>query len=204
MRVFLVRHGETEWNRVHRFQGRSNMPLNETGRKQVSALASALKDASFAAIYASPLSRAVETAESIKRFHPDTPFHLEEGFIEMELGEFDGMEASTWMKEYPDFRKAWAENPGGVKMPGGENLEEVQARAVDALDRVTGLHPQDSTLVVCSHNFVVLSLLCHTSGISLDRFRELRQDTAAYSIISRQEDRYSTEEMNVRSHLDAT
>jgi len=202
MRILLVRHGETEWNRTHRFQGRSDTPLNEGGKKQVRALASALKDESFTAIYSSPLSRAVETAKLIKEFHPETPFFLEDGFIEMELGEFDGMDAGHWVKQYPDFRKAWADNPSAVKMPGGENLEEVQARAIDALARVTMSHPDDSTLAICSHNFVVLSLLCHTSGISLDKFRELRQETAAYSVIRKQDNRYSTEIMNERSHLE--
>ena len=74
MRIYLVRHGETEWNRVRRFQGRrSDLPLNSTGRKQVRALAEALKNKAFTAIYTSPLIRALETARLIKVFHPSKP-----------------------------------------------------------------------------------------------------------------------------------
>ena len=73
MRIYLVRHGETEWNRTRRFQGRSNLPLNQEGKKQVRALALALKNEPLTAIYTSPLIRAFETARLIKVFHPSTP-----------------------------------------------------------------------------------------------------------------------------------
>jgi len=206
IRIFLVRHGETEWNRVHRFQGRSDMPLNSEGRRQARASALALKDTPFAAIYASPLSRALETAKLIRTYHAGIPLIEEKGFLEMELGEFDGMEARRWMTEYADFAKAWRDNPGGVRMPGpdGECLEEVQARAMAALARITESHSAGSAVLVCSHNFVILSILCQAKGISLDRFRELRQDTAAYSVIRRQEGQFSVEIMNERSHLETT
>lgn len=203
-RIYLVRHGATEWNQTHRFQGRSDVPLSDDGRKQVQATAVALKDTPFAAIYTSPLSRARDTALSIKAYHPDIPLIEEDGFIEMELGDFDGMESRTWATEYTDFMKAWGANPGGIRMPGpgGECLEEVQTRAMKALDALLQNHPPDSTLVICSHNFVILSILCEASGISLDEFRKLKQNTAAYSVICRREDRYTTEIMNEHAHLD--
>ena len=69
IRIILVRHGETEWNRIRRFQGRSDVPLNQEGRDQAQALALALKDECLAAIYSSPLVRAVGTARLIKAFH---------------------------------------------------------------------------------------------------------------------------------------
>ena len=201
--IYLVRHGQTEWNRIHKFQGRSDVPLNDVGREQVKATAVALKDVPFDAVYASPLSRAVETAKLIMSYHPTVPLIEEEGFIEMELGEFDGMEAQRWMTDYKDFMQAWRDNPGGVRMPGanGESLEEVQARAMKALDDTTGGYRTGSTLLVCSHNFVILSILCKAKGISLDQFRELRQDTAAFSVIRKNGDQYTVETMNVKSHL---
>jgi broad specificity phosphatase PhoE len=123
MSIYLVRHGETEWNKIRRFQGRSNLPLNQEGRKQVRALALALKDKPLMAIHTSPLIRALETARLIRVFHPSTPIFEEKGLIEMDLGEFDGMKAQDWAEQYPDVRKAWNENPASVKMPGGESLK---------------------------------------------------------------------------------
>ena len=202
MRIYLVRHGETEWNRVRQFQGRSNLPLNQEGRKQVKALAAALKNKPLTAIYTSPLIRALETARLIKAFHPSTPIFEEKGLIEMDLGEFDGMKAQDWAEQYPDFRKAWNENPASVKMPGGESLKEVQARAKEALERITRIYSPDTTLLISSHNFVNLTLLCDVLKISLNRFRELSQENAAYNVICKKGNRLYAELVNERSHLE--
>src|SRR4030042_6202287 len=99
MRILLIRHGETEWNRIRRFQGRSDLSLNQKGRDQGHALALALKDESVTAIYSSPLARAMETACLIKVFHHSVPLFEEEGLIEMDLGEFEGMEAKRWAEQ---------------------------------------------------------------------------------------------------------
>ena len=201
MRIYLVRHGETEWNKVRRFQGRSNLPLNKEGKKQVKALALALKNKPLTAIYTSPLIRALETARLIKVFHPSIPIFEEKGLIEMDLGEFDGMKAQDWAEQYPDFRKAWNENPASVKMPGGESLKEVQVRAKHTLERITRIYPPDTTLLISSHNFVNLTILCDLLEIPLRRFRELRQENAAFNLIRKKGDRLYAELVNERSHL---
>jgi broad specificity phosphatase PhoE len=201
IRIFLIRHGETDWNRIRRFQGRSDLPLNQAGRDQARALALALKDESLMAMYSSPLSRAMETARLIKIFHTSTPLFEEEGLIEMDLGDFDGMEAQQWIDQYPNFQKAWLETPASVTMPGGENLQEVQARAIDTLERITRLYPSETTLLICSHNFVNLTILCYALNISLTRFRDLRQGTAALNILYKQGERWWVKVVNERSHL---
>ena len=200
-RILLIRHGETDWNRIHRFQGRSDVPLNQKGREQARALALALKHEPITAIYSSPLVRAIETARLIKMFHFSTPFFEEEALIEMDLGDFDGMEAKRWAAQFQDFRKAWQENPASVKMPGGESLKDVQTRAIDALERITKIYPPGSTLLICSHNFVNLTILCHALKISLNRFRDLQQDTAGISVLYKQGYRLWAEVVNDRSHL---
>ena len=201
MRIYLVRHGETEWNRVRRFQGRRNLPLNQKGKKQVSALAAALKNIPLTAIYTSPLIRALETARQIKLFHPSTPIFEDIGLMEMDLGEFDGMKVQDWAEQYPDFRKAWNENPGSVRMPGGESLEEVQDRAKKTLERITGIYPPNTTILISSHNFVNLTILCDILKIPLNRFRDLRQENAAFNVISKKGNRFYAELVNERSHL---
>jgi probable phosphoglycerate mutase len=202
MRIYLVRHGETEWNRVRRFQGRSDLPLNQEGKKQVRALALALQNIPLLAIYTSPLLRALETARSIKVFHPSTPLFEEESLMEMDLGEFDGMNVQDWAEQYPDFRKAWNENPASVKMPGGESLKDVQDRAKETLKRITRIYPSDSTICIISHNFVNLTLLCDLLKIPLNRFRELRQENAAFNVIRKKGNRLYVELVNQRSHLE--
>lgn len=200
-RILLIRHGETDWNRIHRFQGRSDLPLNQKGKDQAHALALALKDESLTAIYSSPLIRTLETARLIKVFHPSIPLFEEEGLVEMNLGEFEGMEAQRWAAEYPDFLRTWQETPASVTMPGGESLQEVQTRAIGTLERITKLYPTESTLLLCSHNFVNLTMLCYALRVPLDRFREVRQETAALNVLYMQGQRLWAKVVNERSYL---
>ncbi|TKB09657.1 histidine phosphatase family protein [Desulforhopalus sp. IMCC35007] len=200
-RLILIRHGETEWNRLHRFQGRSDIPLNPRGHKQAQALALALKNESITAMYSSPLRRAAETAFHIGRFHPTIPLIKESGLMEMDLGQFEGMKAQYWKDQYQEFRGAWEKNPATLPMPGGESLEEVQRRAVDTLRKISQSNPSNSTLLICSHNFVIVSLLCFAAKISLDQFREMRQETAALNIMHTNGTDFQIEKINDRSHL---
>ena len=201
VRILLIRHGETEWNRIHRFQGRTDMPLNQKGREQARALALALKKEPIAALYSSPLARAMETAQIIKAFHPSDPLFEEKSLIEMDLGDFDGMEARRWAEQYPDFLKTWQKTPSRLTMPNGESLGEVQARAVDAVERITEPYPAGSTVLISSHNFVNLTILCHATKTHLDQFRKLPQETAALNILHKQGKRLWAEVVNERSHL---
>lgn len=200
-RIFLVRHGETDWNRTKRFQGRIDIPLNQEGKKQAHALALALRDESLTAIYSSPLVRAMETAQLIKVFHPSTPVFEEEGLVEMNLGKFDGMDAGSWASQYPDFCKNWRSAPACLSMPGGESLQEVQIRAIDTLDRLTKLNPSRNTLLLCSHNFVNRTILCHALGIPLDKFREVQQHVAALNVLHKYEGRLRAEVVDDLSYL---
>jgi broad specificity phosphatase PhoE len=200
-RIYLVRHGETEYNRTGRFQGRNDQPLNERGRQQAQALAEALREEKFTAIYTSPLPRSLETAGFIRAFHPTVPMIEEPNFTEMDLGEFEGLDGRQWMEQNQDFVKAWAQNPASVRMPGGETLQEVQNRAIEALMGITDRYDPGSTLLICSHNFVLLTILCHALQISLDRFREVKKGTASYSVLSLVGGRFHPEVINERSHL---
>jgi probable phosphoglycerate mutase len=200
-RIFLIRHGETDWNRIHRFQGRIDIPLNEEGKKQAHALALALKDEPLTAIYSSPLMRAMETARFIKVFHPSTPLFEKESLIEMDLGEFDGMEAEVWATKYQVFFKTWRSSPASLKMPGGENLQQVQNRAIDTVDHIIKLYPSGSALLLCSHNFVNRTLLCYALGKPLDKFRDIQQDPAALNLILKKEGRFCAEIVNDVSHI---
>jgi len=201
IRILLVRHGETDFNLTHRFQGRIDIPLNEEGKNQAQALALALKDESLTAAYSSPLKRAMETARAIMTFHPSTPFFKEEGLIEMDLGELDGKKAGDWIAEHQGFYKIWRTMPSRLKMPGGESLGEVQIRVMDTLERITKPYPLGSTLLLCSHNFVNRTIICHALGLPLDRFRDFQQDAAALNILYKREGQLLAEVVNDVSHL---
>ena len=200
-RILLVRHGETDFNLTHRFQGRIDIPLNKKGKNQAQALSSALKHEPLTAVYSGPLIRAMETARSIQAFHPSTPFFEEEGLIEMDLGRLDGMQIGDWISRHQEFYKTWRTTPSCLKMPGGESLGEVQIRAMDTLERITKPYSPGSTLLFCSHNFVNRTIICHALGLPLDRFRDFQQDAAALNVLYKREGRLLAEVVNDVSHL---
>jgi broad specificity phosphatase PhoE len=168
---------------------------------QAQALALALRHEPLVAIYSSPLIRALQTARIVGGFHPLAPLLTDWDLAEMDLGDFDGMEAETWAASHADFMRAWRDRPSQVRMPGGECLADVQRRALGALARAAGRHAPGECLLLASHNFVILTLLCRALEIPLDRFREVRQGTAALTRLCLQGERLWAERVDDRSHL---
>jgi broad specificity phosphatase PhoE len=178
LRLLLVRHGETESNRQGLTLGRADIPLNDTGHMQAARVAAALAAEPLRAVYASPLKRAVETAKPIAETHR-LPVNVEAGFIEMDIGELEGLAFAELRERYPEFLETWVSADGPrTAMPAGESLFDVQRRAKVAVDALTARHLEDSICVV-THNFVILSLVADALGIDLSGFRRLRHAVGA-------------------------
>ena len=178
----MVRHGETRWNQENRVLGHTEIELNEKGRKQAERLALALKDETVAAIYSSPLRRARETADEIARFH-GLEVVTDDGLKEVDAGELDGLTFQEMMERYGDFLQEWVKDEPSLKMPGGESIAELQGRAWPAVERIVGDHP-DGVVILVSHAFAILSIICKAIGLSLSHFRRLRLSVASISILN--------------------
>ncbi len=201
MRLFLVRHGETESNRKGLALGRADVPLNERGRWQAGRLAMALAAEPFAAIYASPLLRTMDTASAIAS-ERRLSVTLEPGLIEMDIGNMDGLTFAEVRSRYPQILETWAGSDGpNTPMPGGERLADVQLRAWQAIRDIAGRHP-DQTVCAVTHNFVILSLLATVLNIDLAQFRRLRHSVAALSILDVSQDRARIMRLNDTCHLE--
>ena len=144
--LILVRHGETEWNRLKRVQGRTDIPLNETGREQARATAERLTGEHFDAVVASPLSRAAETARIIADGLGIGPIELVDDLVERNYGEAEGMTGA-------DIDTRW-----GGTLEAQESREEIIARVKPALLTLAESHPGQRVLVV-SHGGVIGSLI---------------------------------------------
>ncbi|MDX1661235.1 MAG: histidine phosphatase family protein [Gemmatimonadota bacterium] len=151
-RIVLVRHGETEYNREDRWQGsRSDVPLNQTGRDQASAVAGSLADrydGAIEAIYASPLRRARETAE-ILADRLDLEVEEEPALRELDHGRWDGLLKSEIVERYPDEYAAYEADPKTVRRGGGESYDDLAARLWPALERLAGEHVGERIAAVC-------------------------------------------------------
>jgi broad specificity phosphatase PhoE len=187
MRLILMRHGETEHNRGQLTLGRADVPLNARGLLQAQAVA-----ASFgrrpSALYVSPLQRARQTAAAIEA-RMRVPAVVDDGLIEMDVGEMEHLTGAELRERYPEFLRLWLGGGEGeshtvadARMPGGETLAEVQARAWGAIERMRATHPAGSVAVV-THNFVILTLMCRALGLPLSGFRRLRAGVASRTVI---------------------
>lgn len=148
MLLYLVRHGETDWNRDRRIQGSTDIPLNDTGREQARATGRLLASRHWDAVIASPLSRAFETgaiiAEELGLPRPAT----DDDLVERQYGEAEGL----------DYRRMAERFPGDTPVPGRESREEVLARVMPALVAIAQSH-EDEAVIVVSHGGVIRSVL---------------------------------------------
>jgi 2,3-bisphosphoglycerate-dependent phosphoglycerate mutase len=200
MRLVLVRHGETESNRTALALGRADVPLNETGLRQAGQLAAALAGEPIAAVYSSPLGRALTTAGPIAEHHA-LQVREEPGLIEMEIGELEGLPFAVVREKYPGFIEHWMSDAGPQeRMPGGERLVDVAERAWQTVESLRERHA-DETVAAVTHNFVLLSLLARALGMRLSEFRKLRHTVGAISIVELGAGRVVVERLNDTCHL---
>jgi probable phosphoglycerate mutase len=202
MRLILVRHGETDTNKARLALGQADVELNEHGRWQAQRLAISLKNEPIGAIYCSPLKRALATAEPIASSH-GLEVQVDEGLIEMDIGEMEGLTFQQVGERYPHFLQAWLGGQAASEaMPGGERLLDVQDRAWQAIERIRQ-RQEHGTVAAVTHNFVILTLLCRVLGLELADFRRLRHSVAAKSVLEVRQDRIILVSFNDTCHLEA-
>lgn len=169
MELYIIRHGETAWNVERRFQGRSDIPLNEYGIELAEITSEALKDVEFDAIYASPLVRALKTAEIIKRDR-NLEIITDERLLEMSFGACEGRPSA----EIKDFLNTFFNDPVNfVPMEGGETYEDVVARAKDFIEDV--IIPNAKTMnriLVVAHGALNRALMIHMNHQTIAEFWE--------------------------------
>jgi broad specificity phosphatase PhoE len=175
-----VRHGQTEWNLVERFRGRADLSLDETGRRQAEAAASSLKNQQVAAIYSSPLRRALQTAEAIAKQLKLLVQPLE-GLIDLDLGSFQGLSAEEAREKDSKLLTMWLEQPHLVQFPQGESLDIVRQRVLGAVDELAAKH-KEQTVILVSHKVVCHVLMCAMLGLDNSHFWQVRQDVNAINI----------------------
>jgi broad specificity phosphatase PhoE len=197
MRLILIRHGETLWNKEKRVQGISDVELNTVGIEQARLLALALKDQPIGAIHASPLKRALQTAEIINEFHRKE-IHTHQDLIEMDQGDFEGISFKKLIDSEKDFLKKWITDPASVQMPNGESLSQLQERAWRAIERI--IDKEENALVV-AHNFTIAAIICRIKGISLNEFLSACVGNASKTVVNFQKDGIFIEIFDDRSHL---
>ncbi len=158
--VYLVRHGLTDWNQEHRFQGHLDIPLNQTGSEQAEAVARWMQSqpVKFSAIYSSSLSRAAQTAHSIGEALGIEPSYRTE-LREIYCGTWQGLSIHEVEAQYPDEVAHWRQDLIRHPFPGGENLVQVQERVFAFYRSILPKHAGEA-IVIVSHGAALGALLC--------------------------------------------
>jgi alpha-ribazole phosphatase/probable phosphoglycerate mutase len=204
--IFLIRHGETEGSEIKRYKGSTDIPMSENGIKQLSRTSEFIRaeiqrranepalpgfqrfrSSTLAAVYSSPLSRALKSAEIIAEAHNLKPLVID-NLRERNFGIWEGMTFMEVKEKHPDEFEEWANNPLKYSPIEGESTIEVRDRVINVLNSILDNHgksadPADENIVIVAHGGVNRVILCHLLGMSLEYIFRIEQDNAAVNII---------------------
>ena len=172
MKLYLIRHGETDWNIVKRLQGATDISLNENGEALAKLTAEGMKDIAFDVIYTSPLKRAYRTAEIMKNGR-NIPLIKEERIREICFGDYEGLVSKSegYSIPDPDFKFFFTKTDCYKTPPNGEPIEELLGRTNDFLEELkTREDLQDKTILISSHGAAVRALLSNIEKCDLAHF----------------------------------
>ena len=169
MRLYMMRHGETDWNKKHLWQGRTDIPLNANGRYVAELTRDGLKDIRFDVAYCSPLCRAKETAEIVLQGR-DIELIVDERIVEMGFGPFEGRD----MREATEETNTFFQHPEQYQVPeGAERFEEVLEREKSFLDELCA-NPKykDSNILIATHGAALRGLVAVIQNKPISRYWE--------------------------------
>ncbi|MBO5637826.1 MAG: alpha-ribazole phosphatase [Acidaminococcaceae bacterium] len=176
-KLYLVRHGETDYNNTYRFQGQTDIALNEKGIRQAEKLAQYFHEIPLDAIYTSSLQRARKTAEIIGNAKNLKPIATD-ALREMSFGIWENMNSEVIQKKYAKEWKDFFANPASVTIPQGESMGAVQKRAYPEVKQILDRYPEGN-LVFVAHGGIIRVLMCTMLGLDLNRAWHLHVGNAS-------------------------
>ena len=181
MKFYLVRHGETEWNKLGRFQGQYDTQLNAAGVEQARVIALAARDWDITAICASPLTRTMQVASEIGQAL-GLPVSTHDGLKELALGELEGVTGDQMRAGWPHVYDTWNAFPERVAMPGGESLAALEERSWQAVLELQETFSHEDNLAIISHNFTIRAICGKLLGVPLANFHRMRLALGSVSV----------------------
>ena len=200
MRVILLRHGETAWNRDGVFRGIEDVPLNDQGKEQASRTGQYLQRVKLSAVFSSPLSRSRDTALLAAR--PQKLPVEEVSFLnDMDFGQWQGLPVEDAESRWPEEYGKWLTSPHQFQAPGGESLEGVFQRASKGLENLLA-DGDTGNLLLVSHRVIIKLLLLWAIGADSSGFWRFRVDPCSLSFIILKKGYSIIERMNDTCHLE--
>ena len=198
-KVILIRHGQTEWNILGKYQGHSDIDLSVLGIEQANLLAQRLTKEKIDAIYTSDLKRAIKTAECIANKHQLSVQIIPE-LKEISFGDWEGLDYNTINLKWPGEVERFFKNAESIVIPNGETFYEVEQRSCNAIQKIIEQH-RNQTIIIVSHGGTIRALLAHALHIPLKYIWNIRQDNTAVNILKYADNQVVIELLNDTHHL---
>lgn len=166
-RLILVRHGQTNWNIEGKWQGHSDIPLNDVGKQQAVDAANELREEKIDHIYSSDLKRALDTAEQINTYHGRTIIQ-DARLREQNLGRWEGIFHKDIENIFPDEWASFMSDPASTEIVGGESVGQLSARVTEAINEIARRHTDENVMIV-AHGLALAVFLCHVQNESIEK-----------------------------------
>lgn len=176
-KLYLIRHGETDYNNALRFQGQTDIPLNQKGIEQAEKAADFFRDIPLQAIYTSTLIRAKTTAEIIAGVK-GMDVQETDALREMSFGIWENMNSKDIQKKYAKEWKDFFASPARTTIPQGESMLDVQKRAYPTVQEILDRYPEGDVAFV-AHGGIIRVLMCTMLGLDLNRAWHLHVGNAS-------------------------
>ncbi|MDK2820513.1 MAG: hypothetical protein PWP31_478 [Clostridia bacterium] len=180
-RVYLVRHGETEWNNTGRYQGHSDVMLSSKGKLQANLLKKRFDNINLDCVFTSDLKRATETASIISKSHGINVETLKD-LREINFGAWEGLTYKEITTRYPKEWDEWRQDPGNVVIPGGESFNQVKERVLNSFNKIIE-QEKGRDLLIVGHGGCLRVLICSVLGLDLNGVWRFSLDNTGVSII---------------------
>jgi phosphoserine phosphatase len=199
-RIYLIRHGETEWNKDQRSQGCSNdIPLSELGLLQAEAVGKRLSCEKIDMVFSSTLLRAHQTAEIIAKHH-NIPVTKCSEFIEINFGKWEGLRLSDIKENYNDAYNVWRKTPHLADIPGAESIAKLKDRSMNKLYELIEANPNKNILIV-SHGISIKVIITAIMDMDFSNMHRIRQDNTAINIFDYEDNVFDLVGLNDICHL---
>ncbi len=198
MQIYVIRHGETEWNKEEIFRGRKDIPLNETGKRQAEWVGFYFSEKRIDRLVSSPLARAMQTAEPIGKATGAAVEPMEE-FTDINFGIWEGLPLREVEERYPSDLKLWRESPEKLWIEGGEGLSMVRERISDGFGKIAS--GEDGAIAVATHRVICKLIVLHFLRIENEHFWDIKFDPGSITLLELKDGKPTLVFSNDRCHL---
>lgn len=198
-KIIFVRHGQTEWNVLGRYQGQTDIALSPLGIEQAEKLAAHFPVDKVEAVYSSDLVRAMTTACCVAdRFGLTVEARPE--LRELNFGDWEGLTYDEIVAKWPDALNNFFQHPDVLEIPHGESFPKLRERALDAVEKIVACHPEQ-TVAVFAHGAILRTILTAALHMDLKYVWTIRQFNTAVNIVTYTEHGTTVELLNGTGHL---